>query len=177
VILGPGRRAHRASPRVILSLLRGELPALPPGGLGYVDVRDTAEAAVVALERGGRGERYILNHHNLAHQALVDAVERLFGAKRPRQVPRSLVRGGAAAARLLVRVGPRWLERTTLGELRSWALAATLYGYFDPTRARQELDFQFRPLEETLIDTVSSFIERGKIDPSRLQGSGVLAQG
>ncbi len=171
IVLGPGRKASRASPRLVHMILLGRIPAFPTGGMGYVDVRDVADATVEALFRGRAGERYILNQHNLPHAAFGEVLVRLFGGRAPRHAPNALANGVATAIDGLVRFGPSFLERTEIAELRYYARAATLYGYYDARRAREELGLPVRPLEETLIDTVASFVGAGDLDPADVGGS------
>ena len=43
-------------------MVTGELPALVEGGYDWVDVRDVAEAAITAVEKGKGGDLYILGN-------------------------------------------------------------------------------------------------------------------
>src|SRR5258708_2069952 len=51
--------------KIVLDFLKGDMPAFIDTGLNLVDVRDTAEAHLLAAERGKPGERYILGCENL----------------------------------------------------------------------------------------------------------------
>ena len=67
---GPGDIAPTPTGKIILKLLRGEVPAVGPGGFCAVDVDDVAAAHVAAETRGRVGERYILGNHNVHVQRL-----------------------------------------------------------------------------------------------------------
>jgi len=62
VILGPGSRRIQAVTR-----FGRWLPVIPmlPTLNSFVDVRDVAQAVVLALTKGGSGQRYIVTSHNL----------------------------------------------------------------------------------------------------------------
>ena len=51
--------------KIILDLLKGEMPAFIDTGLNLVDVKDVAAGELLACERGRPGERYILGCENL----------------------------------------------------------------------------------------------------------------
>merc|ERR1711924_86181 len=41
------------------------LPIVPPGGVNFVDVRDAADAAIAAFEKGSNGKKYMVAGPNL----------------------------------------------------------------------------------------------------------------
>ena len=68
VIIGPGD-LNAISGSFILEMARFQwLTPVSSGGLAVIDVRDVARAHLAAVERGGRGERYILNCANLSYR-------------------------------------------------------------------------------------------------------------
>ena len=50
--------------------LERKIPAVPPGDLSYVDVRDAAVGMRLAMERGIPGQRYLLAASNASVEAL-----------------------------------------------------------------------------------------------------------
>jgi dihydroflavonol-4-reductase len=89
-ILGPHDPYLGESDEVVLDILRGRLPVWPRGGLQWVDVRDTADVVVAALDRPGR--RYLVPGENvgLPHEPLraltgrrLPALRMPFAAARP----------------------------------------------------------------------------------------------
>ena len=69
-ILGPHDPYIGESNEVIRDILRGRLPTWPRGGMQWVDVRDTAQVVVSAMDRPGRrylvpGESVALPHETL----------------------------------------------------------------------------------------------------------------
>src|SRR5919199_2072738 len=83
------------STRVVGNFLLGKLPAVVDGATNVVDVRDGAKGHVLAAERGGPGERYVLGGYNLSWVELIDRLAVDSGRRRPLLVlPRQV--GGLA---------------------------------------------------------------------------------
>jgi dihydroflavonol-4-reductase len=97
VLLGPGSRLLGR----ISSSLRW-IPVLPMLATlnSFVDVRDAARAAVLALKRGRSGERYIVTAENVGMQSFARAVMAAMGRKVPVfPVPRGVLAFGDSLVR------------------------------------------------------------------------------
>jgi dihydroflavonol-4-reductase len=139
------------STRLVRSFLLGRVPVYTDGAASIVDVRDVAEGHLLADERGGVGERYILGGRNYTFDRLFADLGRLSGIDPPVKLPGAAAR---AAAGLLGAGGRRW-PLTPL-EVR----AAGQWWTYRSTKARRELGWRARPHEETLEATVSWHLER-----------------
>lgn len=69
--------------KIVLDFLRGDMPAFIDTGLNVVDVHDTAEAHLLACERGRPGERYILGSENLTLAQILQKLAAITGRKAP----------------------------------------------------------------------------------------------
>jgi dihydroflavonol-4-reductase len=69
---------------IVLDFLKGAMPAFIDTGLNLVDVRDTAEAHLLAAERGRPGERYIVGCENLTLAGIFQKLAGLTGREAPR---------------------------------------------------------------------------------------------
>ena len=150
LLLGPGDR-RRSSTGDIAALLNGEILSLPTGGLCFVDARDTATAAITALEGGQPGERYLLGAANWDFSQLAKAVSELSGVSTPRfKSPTWLA---LLAAPVLRKVMPLLGRRFDIDDA-----AIEMAGHFwycDSSKARRELNFSPRDPKETLRDTIN----------------------
>lgn len=70
--------------KIVLDFLKGAMPAFIDTGLNLVDVRDAAEAHLLASERGRPGERYIVGCENLTLAEILQKLARLTGTAAPR---------------------------------------------------------------------------------------------
>ncbi|MCC7500002.1 MAG: NAD-dependent epimerase/dehydratase family protein [Bryobacterales bacterium] len=69
--------------KIILDFLAGKMPAFIDTGLNLVDVRDTADGHLLALERGKAGERYILGCENLTLAEILRRLAAIAGRPAP----------------------------------------------------------------------------------------------
>ncbi|HZZ86015.1 MAG TPA: NAD-dependent epimerase/dehydratase family protein [Anaeromyxobacteraceae bacterium] len=155
LLLGPGDD-RLGSTGVIWKLLQRRVPAIPGGGLAFVDVRDAAAAFAAALERGRPGERYLLGGHNLSFAELFGRVERLSGVPAPKvRLPAQV---NVAGARLLERFH-EWRKSEPGLDAASVEMGEHFF-YVDSAKAARELGFAARDPQETLFETVRFVEER-----------------
>lgn len=149
LLLGPGD-SRLSSTQDILKFLGRDIPAIPSGGLNFVDVRDVAAVCITAMERGRAGERYLLGGPNWTFQKFFERLERLTGVRAPRlKSPGKLGLWGAHWIDSFYR---HW-DRVPPVELTSIEMAE-YYWYLDCSKAERELGFVSRDPGETLFDTV-----------------------
>ncbi len=132
--------------------LTGKLPMLVRGtAYTWAHIDDVVEGHILAMDRGAAGESYIIA--GPAH-TLVDAfetAERLSGVPAPRtRLGPGTVRGMAAVARVVHRFIP--LSGDYHPEALRVTAGATYLG--DNSKARRELGYAPRPLEEGLAETL-----------------------
>jgi dihydroflavonol-4-reductase len=90
VIVNPtapvGDHDFRPTPtgKIVVDSLKGAMPAFVDTGLNLVDVDDTSEGHLLALERGRPGERYILGCENLTLEQILTRLARISGGRAPR---------------------------------------------------------------------------------------------
>jgi dihydroflavonol-4-reductase len=145
-VIGPGD-VHRVSSWAVEEYLRGNLRFTIDGGLSYVDGRDVVAGHLLAEERGVSGQRYILTNEegNLSHRDFFARVGRVTGRPRrqlhvPKGVLLPLLRAGTAL-RL-----PLPLDADELASSSRW-------WFYTAAKARSELGFETRPLDDTIRDT------------------------
>jgi dihydroflavonol-4-reductase len=157
---GPGDVAPTPTGKIILSLLRGELPGTGPGGFCAVDVDDVAAAHVAAETRGRVGERYILGNHNVAFSEFAALVSEVAGVPCPRlHIPGPVALSVARGMEL-------WSDRVSHKEPQGTfkAIAYLQRGaYFDAAKARRELGFPCTPLRASVERAVRFFREEGMV--------------
>lgn len=160
LLLGPGD-VHGSSTEDVRLFLERRIPAVPPGGMSYVDARDAAAAMLLAMERGKPGRRYLVGACNLTIREFMGRLERISGVRGPWvPVPHApeLSRVGAQLVeRLLGRVGMAMpVDAVSLDMSQH-------YWYLDATRAETELGWTARDPMVTLADTVSDLRARGVV--------------
>lgn len=157
LMLGPEDESMGSS-TVLLRFLGREIPAVPPGGINFVDVRDVAAAAVSVAERGQPGERYLLGGPNMTLEAFFVLLSRVSGVPAP--TVRAPARANDAAARVLDALED--LGGLESDEGAAYAMAGRFW-YLDARKAQAELGFAPRPPEATLRDAVAWLRSRGPL--------------
>ncbi len=148
---GPQDAGPTSAGNVVLTHLKRQLPAIPPGGSAVVDARDVAQAMINAVEHGRSGERYIVSNEYRTLASISSTLESVSG------VPATRVRLSYPVA---LAVG--WLSQTAASlqgkeTLITVSAIKTMYQALDVSaaKARRELGFQPRSFEQTLRDTVN----------------------
>ena len=157
LLLGPGDLRGSSTEDVRLFLER-RIPAVPAGGLSFVDARDAADAMVLAMDRGKPGARYLIGAKNLTIRRFFECLERVSGVHAPLlPMPRMP---------MMARLGAPWLGRA-LERLGQFPVPdpvslemAQYFWYLDSSRAEAELGWTPRDPMQTLADTVRDLYDR-----------------
>jgi len=148
--LGPGDERGSSSIDV-QRLLDRQMPAMPPGGLSFVDVRDVATGLVAAMAHGRPGESYLLGAANWTCRKFFDRIADLGNVRAPLfTLEKNMFRLGGAA----VDAAYRHFGRRPPVD-RASAEMGTYFWYCDASKAVRELGFAPRDPSLTLADTVT----------------------
>jgi len=159
-MIGPGDIGPTSSGQVILDFLNRKLPGIPPATFSVVDARDVAEALWLAAQKGRRGERYLAAGSHTSMAELVRSLEQLTGVPSPRfKVPRPLLFAMGASTELWSRL----TGKPALISLANVRLMSHEYNrtHFNHEKTQRELGVTFRPVEDTLRDTIAWYAENG----------------
>lgn len=151
---GPRDAAPTPTGKIVISLLKGEVPGVGDGGFNCIDVDDVAAGHVAAEDKGRVGERYILGDNNVTMKEFFELVCDVGGVKAPKlPIPRTL---GAAIA-----LGfELWSDHVSHEEPKATYRSiryAQRYAWFDPSRARNELGLPSTPLRTSIARAVQWF--------------------
>jgi len=154
LLLGPGDE-RLSSTWTVVKFLQRDLPAMPGGGMSFVDVRDAAQGVVSALTRGDLFGKHLMGV-NMSMAEFFERLERLSGVAAPRlRLP----------AKMNV-LGAQLLERWSKARGKEPALDAASvdiaehWFWVDSKKAERELGFRARDPHQTLLDTVGDLIAR-----------------
>ena len=158
LLLGPGDD-RLSSTKVVLDFMARKISAVPNGGLNFVDVRDTAQAFRVAMQKGRHGHRYLLGAVNWTFVKFFDRLARLTKVASPRLAfPSKVAVTGAHVIDSLFRqwnfASPVHADEVEMAEY---------FWYFKHDKARRELGFSPRDAGDTLNDTVRYLRENFRV--------------
>jgi dihydroflavonol-4-reductase len=155
LVLGAGD-IYRQSSSLVRQFANRKVGVAVTGGVNVVHVVDVAAGHVAALERGSRGERYILGGSNLSYLELCQVLARVTGVPAPTVVlPGGLLRAVRGPARLL----ERFVDLPVSSDV---FLLAGRCLYYNMTKARSQLGLS-EPLspEQAVGDAYVWLLEKG----------------
>ena len=144
--------------RIVVDFLQRKFPAYVETGLNLVDVRECALGHVAALEKGRRGERYILGGEDLTLKQILDKLGQITGLPSPKIKLPYVVAFAAgivdeAVTGLLLRREPRaTVDTVRMGKKKMFASSA---------KAERELGWKVVPVDDALRRAVEWFRTNG----------------
>src|SRR5258708_27015951 len=81
--VGEGDIKPTPTGRIVVDFLKKKFPAYVDTGLNLVDATECARGHIAALEKGRRGERYILGGENLTLKQILDKLAAIPGLPSP----------------------------------------------------------------------------------------------
>jgi dihydroflavonol-4-reductase len=158
-MFAPRDAAPTNAGKLVLDVMNGKIPGVMAAGASIADARDVAKAMIAAVHKGRHGEKYAVAGCLGTFSQIFAAIEAASNIKTPSFVmPNWLVLSMA------------WLD-TNISNLRKTAPTMPLDGIktllqqheISSKKAEQELGATFRPLKETIADTVQWYKEHGYV--------------
>lgn len=150
--------AKKGSRKTQVKVAQGKFPFFTSGGVNVVAVEDVVGGIISAWKRGRSGERYILSGENLLIKDLFRLIAEAAGRSAPKYpLPDFLLHGLGAIGDQMDKLG----FKGSLSKENAWT--ATLYHWFDSTKAQKELDFKPQPAKVAIQNSVNWMKETGRI--------------
>ncbi len=161
LVIGPSLSAAiNTSPQMFVDLLSGTYPGVMSMAWGFVDVRDVARAHVLAMEVATASGRYICANQTISMRELVELL-RASGYDGYKLPSIGLDCGiGDYIVRLSSYLQPKGIGsylRTHVGRVPR----------FDHSKIERELGLAFRPLPQSILDTVTDLKKWGHLGEPR----------
>lgn len=148
-IIGPNDFKSSQMGNMMIDFYHGKLPAYPGyGGFDWVDVRDVADAVILAGEKGKSGEFYILTGGHTTNFEMMEILEKVTGKKKPKiALPYWLMSSAGFFAEFYYKATGKEavITRDSARILKSDLRASS-------EKAKKELGYSPRPLEQTFKD-------------------------
>jgi dihydroflavonol-4-reductase len=137
---------------------QGKAPVTTDSGASTVDIRDVAEAALLAEEHGRPGERYIIANEFISNRDFYAIVAAQLGNKQPMYMPMWVAYAIAFVAESICKL----LRRKDYVLRTDAVFLSDAFQKMDNGKARRELHWNPRPIAETIKDAVAWFAQRDK---------------
>jgi dihydroflavonol-4-reductase len=162
LIVGPSLvEGLNTSNQIFVDLLKGTYPGIVGLTWGFVDVRDVATAHIRAMDTPAASGRYICAGEAASMRTVVGLLRR-HGWAQGFKLP--AVGLDNPAGDVIVRLGS-YLQPSGVGSyLRTHVGRVPRY---DTSKIRRELGMTFRPLEQTIVETMIDLQRWGHLPPRR----------
>jgi dihydroflavonol-4-reductase len=148
--------AKKGSRKTQLKVARGEFPFYTPGGVNIVSSKDVIEAVLNAWKSGQSGRRYILGGENITVKRLFQIIAKVAGVQAPKfYLPKSILLSLGCLGDILEKKG----KRTSFNS--EAARMATMYHWYDSSRAQKEIGLKVTPAETAIANSVNWMKEQG----------------
>jgi dihydroflavonol-4-reductase len=159
-IIGPYDFKPSLVGEFLIKTVNHQLPGIIEGGYDWVDVRDVAQAAIAAIEKGKDGEHYILSGKWLSLEEIIQLMENVLGEKiKPFVFPMWLAKTGLPFLSLWAKV-TRSKPLYTSESLKILQLSSRT---ITSEKAKRTLGYSPRIVDQTIKDTMVWFNENGFI--------------
>jgi dihydroflavonol-4-reductase len=148
-VIGPFDYRNSLLGQALRKIYQKRLPFLISGGYNWVDVRDVVSASITAIESGRKGQNYILSGQFYTLRELSGMISKLSGGNIPVNVPVSLARMACPFFKLYSII----TNTEPLYTYQSLDILVNSPVNISNAKARKELGYNPRPIEETLSDT------------------------
>jgi dihydroflavonol-4-reductase len=152
--VGAGDIKPTPTGKMILDFIRGRMPAYVDTGLNIVGVEDVARGHLLAEDKGGVGERYILGGENWSLEEILDSLALISGRRTPRvRIPWFVAfMAGLMDSIVMGSI----LRREPIIPLEGVRMARYKM-YVSNEKARRELGYNPRPVDQALREAVQYF--------------------
>lgn len=151
--IGPMDIKPTPTGEIIVRFLQQKMPFYLDTGLNFIDVRDVAQGHLLALDRGKKGDRYILGNQNLSFKSLLEQLAEITGLSAPQKtVP------------VWLPLSMAWIDEcvfSAFGKTPSIPLNGVRMAqhpmYYDASKAVRELGLPQSSIRKALKDAVDWF--------------------
>jgi dihydroflavonol-4-reductase len=159
-IIGPTDYEPSLTGKAMLELYHHQIPALVPGGYNWVDVRDVVNGCISAIENGKSGEKYLLSGQWRSLKEVATLITKCTGVKTTSvMMPFWVAQFGLPFISAFSKItgGEPLYTKESLQIIKNGNRNIS------NAKARIELGFTSRDLEETIKDLFDWFRENGSI--------------
>lgn len=141
--------AKKGSRKTQVKVAQGKFPFYTLGGVNVVAVEDVVEGILLALKNGKNGERYILSSENMYIKDLFAKIAACANVSPPKfQIPNYALFGLGILGDALNSVGIK------AGVSKENAYTASMFHWFDCTKAKTDLGFKPRSSDSAIENSV-----------------------
>ena len=159
-IVGPNDFKPGLPMQAFVDMANGKRKLMPNWGYNFIDVRDLCDAAISAIEKGKKGQNYIIGGEYHMYLYIGELIGKQLGKK--------VVYGALPEFVTYLPLPFEYIRALFTNKPRVLTLdaihtAQTGNKVVPSTLAKEELGHNPRPIEETIFDTIDFFQKRGLV--------------
>lgn len=155
--IGPRDIKPTPTGRIIIDTLNRKMPAYVDTGLNVAHVDDVAQGHLLAYEKGGIGEKYILGGEDMTLKEILEEICVISNLKPPTiKLPHNLILPVAWFAEQWSRISGKE-PVATVDSIRM----ARKKMFFSSSKAERQLGYRSRPARDAISDAIDWFRENG----------------
>lgn len=168
-VIGPWDYFPSRMGGVLCSYANDELRAYIDGGIEFVSGSDLAEGHLLAMQRGRKGEKYLLSTEYLTIEQVLDTWSEVISTRRRiRKLPANLMKGVAHVWYGTVgRLAPGIPQRLTPGAIH----ILRMNRHADISKAREELGYRPTSIRQALAEAYAFYVAEGMIRTPELRAA------
>lgn len=148
--------ARKGSRKTQIKVAQGKFPFYTAGGVSVIPVESCIDGIFAGWKKGRKGERYILCSDNLTIRELFTMIADAAGVEPPKiKLPSVLLHIMGFTGDILTQMG----RPSSLSQENAWT--ATLYHWFDSSKAQRELGFVPGSARRAIQNSVNWMKEQG----------------
>ena len=155
-VIGPFDYRGSFLGQALLKIYKNSLPMLVAGGYNWVDVRDVVSASIKSIESGRKGEKYVLSGNYCSLKELSGIISNISGKKTPSLIAPVYL---AKLACPFFQIYSSITQKDPLYTIQSLDILVNSPRNVSFSKAQKELNYNPRPLEQTLQDTFDWYKE------------------
>ena len=157
-IVGPMDYEPSLMGKAFLQLYHRQIPALVPGGYNWVDVRDIVSVAIDSIIKGRKGEKYLLSGKWHSLREIAQLIEKATLKKTTQtEMPFWLAEAGLP----FITIYSKITGAVPLYTRESLEIIKKSNKLISNSKARKELGFNPRPIEDSVKDVFDWFSKNG----------------
>ncbi len=160
-LIGPGNPKNSYFKQMMIDYAKGQFRMTLSGGYDFTDVRDVASAIVTAsLKPSAKNQNYLLANQFLSLSELLTTIDQKLGRQKKLII---LPKWLGLLTGFLAEIFYKLTRRTPVITYYS---VKTMYsnGNFSHAKASRELDYQPRPIKQSIADTIDNLKQQGMIE-------------
>ena len=157
-IIGPSDYEPSLTGKAILELYNRQIPALVPGGYNWVDVRDVVKGCISSIEKGTKSEKYLLSGNWESLKEVSRLITKVTGKKTTSMIMPFWL---AHLELPFIALYSKLTDNEPLYTKESLQIIRHGNRNISNSKARKDLDFNTRSLEETIRDLITWFRDKG----------------